>query len=82
MPNISQILHMKFSLLSFEMYLTPFSPILSHISYLNYVRPDSCSNGYVENFLYWLILERETMFDLIPAPMGYVGTTTARTYTK
>ena len=66
---------------------------VSHISCLNYVRPDFSRMRYVgglcrprsflyQNFLFWLILERGTMFNLIPAPMGYVGATTARSYTN
>ena len=71
----------------------PFPPILSRISCLNYVRPDFSRMRYVgglcrprsflyQNFLFWLILKRGTTFDLIPTPMGYVGATTARSYTQ
>ena len=85
MPNIGKILHMKFCYLSFEN--------VSHISCLNYVRPDFSRMRYVgglcrprsfhyQNFLFWLTVERGTTFDLIPAPMGYVGAITARSYTQ
>ena len=82
MPNIGQILHMKFCVtFLLKMYRT--------FLRLNYVRPEFSRMRYVgglcrsrsfhyQNFLFWLIVERETTFDLIPAPMGYVGATTAR----
>ena len=83
MPNIDQILHKKFCYLSFEN--------VSHIC-LNYVRPKFSRMRYVgglcrprsflyQNFLFWSIPERGTTFDLIPDPTGYVGATTARSYT-
>ena len=82
---LAKILHMKFCYLSFEN--------VSHISCFNYVRPDFSRMRYVgglcrprsflyQNFLLWLTLEGETTFDLIPAPTGYVGATTARSYTN
>ena len=79
--TLAKILHIMFCYLSLES--------VSHISCLNYVRPDFSRMRYVgglcrprsfhyQNFLFWLILERGTTFDLIPAPTGYVGATTAR----
>ena len=88
-PNFSYKVLLPF----FWNVFNSFPPILSHISCLNYVRPDFSRMRYVgglcrplsflyQNFLFWLILERRTTFDLIPAPMGYVGATTARSYTQ
>ena len=82
MPYVDQILHMKFCYLSFEN--------VSHISYnelrLTWIleneirrRPMSTS---VTPFTPLIISLFGTTFDLIPDSRGYVGATTARSYTQ